>query len=110
MFVILFFVVLLFEYDMKQNGGIFEMVKGSPYEGTFFLNFMLFSYLFVHYNLFNLDNSGNCFVDQVWEKSPSREVQQNPSPLGKDWHVGYGTDLYHGFDPLCVWIPSLING
>lgn len=26
MFIILFFVVLLFEYDMKANGGIFEMV------------------------------------------------------------------------------------
>jgi uncharacterized membrane protein YozB (DUF420 family) len=42
MFIILFFVVLLFEYDMKQNGGIFEMVKGSSYEGTFFLNFMIY--------------------------------------------------------------------
>lgn len=40
MFIILFFVVLLFEYDMKQNGGIFEMMKGSSYEGTFFLNLM----------------------------------------------------------------------
>lgn len=42
MFIILFFVVLLFEYDMQQNGGIFEMVKGSAYEGTFFLNFMIY--------------------------------------------------------------------
>jgi putative membrane protein len=47
MFVILFFVVLLFEYDMKQNGGIFEMVKGSPYEGTFFLNFMIYFHTFL---------------------------------------------------------------
>lgn len=37
MFVVLFIVVILFEYDMKLNGGIFEMVKGSAYEGTFFL-------------------------------------------------------------------------
>lgn len=42
MFIILFFVVILFEYDMKANGGIFEMVKGSAYEGTFFLNFMIY--------------------------------------------------------------------
>jgi uncharacterized membrane protein YozB (DUF420 family) len=42
MFIILFFVVLLFEYDMKQNGGIFEMVKGSAYEGTLFLNFTIY--------------------------------------------------------------------
>lgn len=42
MFIILFFVVLLFEYDMRQHGGIFEMVKGSGYEGTFFLNFMIY--------------------------------------------------------------------
>jgi len=38
MFIILFVVVLLFEFDMQQNGGIFEMIKGSAYEGTFFLN------------------------------------------------------------------------
>jgi uncharacterized membrane protein YozB (DUF420 family) len=42
MFIVLFIVVLLFEYDMKQNGGIFEMVKGSSYEGTTFLNFMIY--------------------------------------------------------------------
>lgn len=42
MFILLFFVVILFEYDLKQNGGIFEMVKGSSYEGTFFLNFMIY--------------------------------------------------------------------
>ena len=47
MFIILFFVVLLFEYDMKQNGGIFEMVKGSSYEGTFFLNFMIYLHTFL---------------------------------------------------------------
>lgn len=47
MFIILFFVVLLFEYDMKQNGGIFEMVKGSGYEGTFFLNFMIYFHTFL---------------------------------------------------------------
>lgn len=47
MFIILFFVVLLFEYDMKQNGGIFEMVKGSSYEGTFFLNFMIYFHTFL---------------------------------------------------------------
>lgn len=47
MFIILFFVVLLFEYDMKQNGGIFEMVKGSAYEGTFFLNFMIYFHTFL---------------------------------------------------------------
>lgn len=47
MFIILFFVVLLFEYDMKQNGGIFEMVKGSSFEGTFFLNFMIYFHTFL---------------------------------------------------------------
>lgn len=47
MFTILFFVVLLFEYDMKQNGGIFAMVRGSTYEGTFFLNFMIYFHTFL---------------------------------------------------------------
>ncbi|HEY8387860.1 MAG TPA: DUF420 domain-containing protein [Parasegetibacter sp.] len=47
MFVILFFVVLLFEYDMQQNGGIFAMVKGSAYEGTFFLNFTIYFHTFL---------------------------------------------------------------
>lgn len=47
MFIILFFVVLLFEYDMQQYGGIFEMVKGSAYEGTFFINFMIYFHTFL---------------------------------------------------------------
>lgn len=47
MFIILFFVVLLFEYNMKLHGGIFEMVKGSAYEGTFFLNFMIYFHTFL---------------------------------------------------------------
>lgn len=47
MFIILFFVVNLFEWDMKQNGGIFEMVKGSSYEGKFFLNFMIYFHTFL---------------------------------------------------------------
>lgn len=47
MFGVLFFVVLLFEYDMTQHGGIFEMVKGSAYEGTFFLNFMIYFHTFL---------------------------------------------------------------
>jgi uncharacterized membrane protein YozB (DUF420 family) len=42
MFIILLFVVILFEYDMQAHGGIFEMVKGSAYEGTTFLNFMIY--------------------------------------------------------------------
>ena len=32
---------------MKQNGGIFEMVKGSAYENTFFLNFMIYFHTFL---------------------------------------------------------------
>src|SRR5690606_17884164 len=40
-------VVLLFEYDMKQNGGIFEMVEGSSYEGTFFLTFIIYFHTFL---------------------------------------------------------------
>jgi hypothetical protein len=47
MFIILFVVVILFEYDMKQNGGIFAMVQGSAYEGTFFLNFMIYFHTFL---------------------------------------------------------------
>ena len=47
MFIVLFFVVIIFEYDMKAHGGIFEMVKGSSYEGTFFLNFMIYFHTFL---------------------------------------------------------------
>jgi putative membrane protein len=47
MFCVLFVVVILFEYDMKQNGGIFEMVKGSAYNDTFFLNFMIYFHTFL---------------------------------------------------------------
>jgi hypothetical protein len=47
MFLVLFFVVILFEYDMKQHGGIFAMVQGSSYENTFFLNFMIYFHTFL---------------------------------------------------------------
>lgn len=47
MFIVLFIVVILFDYDMTQNGGIFEMVKGSAYEGTFFLNFTIYFHTFL---------------------------------------------------------------
>lgn len=47
MFFILLFVVLLFEYDMVQNGGIFAMVKGSSFEGTGLLNFMIYFHTFL---------------------------------------------------------------
>jgi len=61
MFIILFFVVLLFEYDMKASGGIFEMVKGSGYEGTFFSQFHdLFPYIFINNYIANLDCFDNC--------------------------------------------------
>ncbi len=47
MFIILFFVVILFEIDMQQNGGIFEMEKDSAYAGTFFLNFTIYFHIFL---------------------------------------------------------------
>lgn len=47
MFIILFVVVILFEYDMQQNGGIFAMVQGSAYEGTFFLNSTIWVHTFL---------------------------------------------------------------
>jgi len=46
-FIILFFVVLLFEYNLQQHGGIFERVKDSAYKGTFFLNFMIYFHIFL---------------------------------------------------------------
>jgi len=36
--IVLFLVVALFEYDLRLQGGIFAMVKGSRFEGTTFLN------------------------------------------------------------------------
>jgi len=47
MSLILLFVVLLFEYDMQQHGGIFAMVKESSYAGTFFLNFIIYLHTFL---------------------------------------------------------------
>lgn len=47
MSLILLFVVLLFEYDMQQYGGIFAMVKESSYAGTFFLNFIIYLHTFL---------------------------------------------------------------
>ncbi len=64
MFVILFFVVLLFEYDMQQNGGIFEMVKGSSYEGTFFSKLhYIFSHFPIYYHIHHLDSTNYRFIN-----------------------------------------------
>ena len=35
-------VVGIFEYDLSQSGGIFEMTKGSIYEGTAILNWTIY--------------------------------------------------------------------
>lgn len=105
MFIILFFVVLLFEYDMKQHGGIFEMVKGSAYEGTFFLNFMIyFPYVPVHHHVVDLDRTGDRLADQVWKKSQARKIQQNAQALGKNRYVGHGADVCHRVDFVRVRI------
>jgi putative membrane protein len=35
-------VVAIFEYDLSTSGGIFELVKGSAYEGTAILNWTIY--------------------------------------------------------------------
>jgi hypothetical protein len=35
-------VVAIFEYDLSKSGGIFEMTKGSIYEGTALLNWTIY--------------------------------------------------------------------
>ncbi len=47
LFIVLAVVVYLFEMDMKNNGGIFEMVKGSMFEGTTFLNASIYFHTFL---------------------------------------------------------------
>lgn len=97
MFFVLFFVVLLLEYDMKQNGGIFEMVKGWSYEGTFFLNFMIYFHTFL-----------SITTSLIWIVliiASLIKFGSNPQPgkfsrthkfWGRNWHVGYGTYMYFG--------------
>ena len=46
MFIILLVVVSLFEYDLRLQGGIFEMVKGSRYEGITFLTVSVYFHTF----------------------------------------------------------------
>lgn len=43
----LLIVVIIFEMDMRQHGGIFEMVKGSRFEGTLFLNASIYFHTFL---------------------------------------------------------------
>lgn len=45
--IVLFLVVALFEYDLRLQGGIFEMVKGSRFEGTTFLNGSIYLHTFL---------------------------------------------------------------
>jgi putative membrane protein len=47
LFAILFVAVILFELDLRQRGGIFEMVKDSRYAGTSFLNGLIWFHIFV---------------------------------------------------------------
>jgi uncharacterized membrane protein YozB (DUF420 family) len=44
---LLAFAVLLFEIDMRLSGGIFEMMKGGTWEGTFTLNFSVYFHTFL---------------------------------------------------------------
>lgn len=44
---VLLVVVSIFEYDMRLHGGIFEMVKGSSYAGTPFLNGSIYFHTFL---------------------------------------------------------------
>ena len=45
--IVLFLVVALFEYDLRLQGGIFAMVKGSRFEGTTFLNGSIYLHTFL---------------------------------------------------------------
>ena len=47
LFIVLAIVVVIFEMDMKAHGGIFEMVKGSRFEGTGFMNFSIYFHTFL---------------------------------------------------------------
>lgn len=47
LFAVLFVAVILFEMDLRQRGGIFEMVKDSRFAGTSFLNGLIWFHMFV---------------------------------------------------------------
>ncbi len=47
LFAVLFVAVILFEVDLRQRGGIFEMVKDSQFAGTAFLNGLIWFHMFV---------------------------------------------------------------
>lgn len=47
LFAVLFVAVILFELDLRQRGGIFEMVKASQFAGTAFLNGLIWFHMFV---------------------------------------------------------------
>lgn len=46
LFAVLFIAVILFELDLRQRGGIFEMVKASQFAGTAFLNGLIWFHMF----------------------------------------------------------------
>jgi uncharacterized membrane protein YozB (DUF420 family) len=47
LFAVLFVVVILFELDLRQRGGIFKMVEQSQFTGTAFLNGLIWFHMFV---------------------------------------------------------------
>ncbi len=47
LFAVLFVTVILFELDLRARGGIFKMVEQSQFEGTAFLNGLIWFHMFV---------------------------------------------------------------
>jgi uncharacterized membrane protein YozB (DUF420 family) len=47
LFAVLFVVVILFELDLRQRGGIFKMVEQSQFAGTAFLSGLIWFHMFV---------------------------------------------------------------
>ncbi len=47
LFAVLFVAVILFEIDLRQRGGIFEMVKDSQFSDTMMLNGLIWFHMFV---------------------------------------------------------------
>jgi hypothetical protein len=63
---------LIFEYDLVQHGGIFKMVKGSSYEGTFFLNFKIY-----FHTIFSITSARICIIPIIFSLL---RFDKNPRP------------------------------
>ncbi len=101
-FIVLLVVVSLFEYDLRLQGGIFEMVKGSRFEGTTFLNISIYFHTFL---AISTSIIWIWLVIASWVKFPKPPRPDRFSKMHKRWgKIGMVDMILTGLTGLQLYI------